>query len=101
VNKEDVLRWAEVVDRLRIFPRLVLIGYAWYVWNVTFFILNWYAHEPANSRGIEESGVVGVVITAVTGFSPLIYRIYASTSQPWDPQSTTTSTTMTRTIGTP
>jgi hypothetical protein len=101
VNRQTWLHWAETIDRLRVFPRLVLIGYAWYVWSVTFFILNWYAHQPAGARGFEESGVVGVVITAVTGFAPMIYKIYAQSSQPWDPQSSTTSTTFTRVSGPP
>ena len=100
-SKQQWLHLAELIDRLRIFPRVVLIAYGWYVWNVTFFILNWYAHEPPAGRGYEESAVVGIVITAVTGFAPMIYRIYASSAQPWDPQSSTTTSTVTRISGTP
>lgn len=96
-----LLAWAQAIDRLRVFPRLVLIGYAWYVWSVTFFILNWYANEPPAGRGYEESGVVAAVVTAVTGFAPMVYKIYANSSQPWDDQPTTSSTTITRTTGQP
>jgi hypothetical protein len=92
--KINWLHLAELVDSFRVFPRMVLLGYAYFVYQVTFFILNWYAHEPALSRGVEESAVVGVVVTAVTGFSPMIYRIYADSSRDWNasPPSSVTST---------
>ena len=86
MNKERWLHVAELVDSLRIFPRLVLAAYAYYVYNVTFFVLNWYASQPATARGVEESAVVGVVITAVTGFAPMIYKIYADNGRDWTAQ---------------
>jgi hypothetical protein len=97
VNKQTWMHVAELVDAYRIFPRLVLIGYAYYVYQVTFFVLRWYATQPAIARGTEESVVVGVVVTAVTGFAPWIFRIYSDSGRNWDAMPVSTSTTMTST----
>ncbi len=100
MNKEVWLRWAELIDSYRIFPRLVLIGYGYYVYQVTFFVLEWYSRQPASARGTEESVVVGVVVTAVTGFAPMIYRIYADTSRDWNSQQPMTTLSRSTTITT-
>jgi len=103
VDKIRALHWAELVDSFRIFPRLVLCAYAYYVYQVTFFILTWYSQQPATARGTEESAVVIAVVGAVTGFSPWIFRIYSDNGRNWDekPASTTTSLMTTSTTSTP
>jgi hypothetical protein len=104
VTRQTWLQIAEVIDHLRIFPRLVLLAYGAYVYNVTFFVLHWYATQPKEARGIEESSVVGVVITAVTGFAPWIFRIYADSGTNWGdkpPTITTSSSTTTIATGAP
>jgi hypothetical protein len=80
------------------------LAYATYVYNITFFVLHWYATQPKDARGIEESSVVGVVITAVTGFAPWIFRIYADSATDWagkPPTVTTSSSSTTIATGTP
>jgi hypothetical protein len=62
---------------------MALMSYGYFVYSVTFFVLNWYAHEPAVARGAEESAVVGVVVTAVTGFAPWVFKIYAENGRNW------------------
>ena len=103
MDKIRALHWAELVDSFRIFPRLVLCAYAYYVYQVTFFILTWYSQQPATARGTEESAVVIAVVGAVTGFSPWIFRIYSDNGRNWDekPASTTTSLMTTSTTSTP
>lgn len=102
MNKKRFLHWAELVDSFRIFPRLVLCAYAFYVYQVTFFILTWYSNQPATARGTEESAVVIAVVGAVTGFSPWIFRIYSENGRSWDNAATTSSsTTSTSTTSTP
>lgn len=104
LTKLPWLQVAEVIDHLRIFPRLVISAYAYYVYHVTFFVLHWYATQPKEARGFEESSVVGVVITAVTGFAPFIFRIYADSATDWTgkpPTSVTTVAATTTTTGTP
>jgi len=99
MNKTLLLHWAELVDSYRIFPRLVLCAYAYYVYQVTFFVLTWYSQQPATARGTEESAVVIAVVGAVTGFAPWIFRIYSENGRNWDDRSPslTTSTTSTTT----
>lgn len=102
MTKQTWLNVAEVIDHLRIVPRLVLLAYATYVYQITFFVLHWYATQPKEARGIEESSVVGVVITAVTGFAPWIFRIYADSATDWTgkpPTVTTSSTSVTTATG--
>jgi hypothetical protein len=83
MTKAQLMHAAEVFDAWRVVPRIVLLLYGTYVYKVTFFMLNWYAHEPATSRGVEESAFASVVITAVTGFAPWILKIYADTGRNW------------------
>jgi chloramphenicol O-acetyltransferase len=96
VNKQTWLAIAEVIDHYRIFPRAVLIAYGYYVYNVTFYILVWYSNQPKDARGTEESAVVIAVITAVTGFSPWIFRIYADSATDWSEKPPTVTTSSTR-----
>jgi len=84
-NKPHWLDIAELIDSWRIFPRLVLIAYGWFVYEVSFFVLRWYASEPATARGPEETAMVGVVFTAVTGFAGYVFKIYADGGRTWGP----------------
>lgn len=104
MTKEPWIKIAEVIDHLRIFPRLVLIAYGYYVYEVTFFILTWYSNQPKEARGTEESAVVIAVVGAVTGFAPWIFRIYADSATDWaakPPSVTTSSSTTTVATGAP
>jgi hypothetical protein len=83
VNKEPWLHAAEIFDTWRTVPRIVLFLYVWYVASVTFFLLHWYAKLPALERTTEVSAVVGLVITAVTGFGPLIFNFYMQNGRDW------------------
>ena len=92
--KENWLKVAEVIDSLRVFPRLILAAYGYFVWDITHYILVWYTHEPPGARGIEESGTVAAIFTAVTGFAPWIFRIYSDGGRNWDTPPDRTSTTI-------
>lgn len=95
MNKDLWLQVAEAIDTFRVFPRMLIMGYAYFVWSVTFYVLKWYATQPAEGRGPEESAVVGVVITAVTGFAPWLFRIYSENGRDWNSfQPTTTTSTV-------
>jgi hypothetical protein len=81
--KAGMIHAAEVFDTWRIVPRLILAAYGAFVYKVTFEVLHWYFVQPAIDRGLEESGVVAAVFTAVTGFAPWIFRIYMNTGRDW------------------
>lgn len=102
--KQDWLHLAEIVDSLRVFPRLVLAAYGFYVYHITNSVLLWYFKQPISERGINDSAMIGLIITAVTGFAPWIIQIYSSGGRNWDAGSsstTTASTTVTTAATTP
>jgi len=84
MNKALWLHSAEVFDSWRVVPRLVLFCYGAFVYKTTFFILEWYSHEPANARGTEESAVVIGVFTAVTGLASWVFKIYSDSGRDWN-----------------
>jgi chloramphenicol O-acetyltransferase len=104
MTKDIWMLVAERIDHYRIFPRAVLFAYGYYVYNVTFFILQWYASQPKEGRGTEESAVVIAIVSAVTGFAPWIFRIYSDNATDWSarpPTITTSSSTTTTATGPP
>ena len=86
MNKQRYLDAAEIFDSWRVVPRLILFGYCWWVAHVTDQSLSWYQHIPANERGIESAGLVGAIITAVTGMAVWVFKIYTSGGRDWDDQ---------------
>ena len=99
-NKQLFLDAAEVFDSWRVVPRLILFGYCWWVSHVTDSSLTWYQHIPANERGVESAGLVGAIITAVTGMAVWVFKIYTSGGRDWDSQGTTSSTVVASTVET-
>ena len=83
MNKQRYLDAAEVFDSWRVVPRLILFGYCWWVSHVTDSALSWYQHIPASERGLESAGLVGAIITAVTGLAVWVYKIYSDTGRDW------------------
>ena len=91
-RKQLWLDAAEVFDSWRVVPRLVLFGYCWWVAHVTDQSLSWYQHIPAGERGIESAGLVGAIITAVTGMAVWVFKIYTDGGRDWTVQPSRTST---------
>jgi hypothetical protein len=93
MNKTRWLDAAQVFDTWRVVPRVVLFGYGAWVAYVTDSTLRWYMHLPAAERTLEASGLSGMIITAVTGLFPWIYRIYSDAANDWTQTSTASTTT--------
>lgn len=77
------MKAAEIFDTWRVIPRVMLFGYSFFVWHITDFLLTWYTRQPAAERGVEESAMVAAIFTAVTGFSPWIFKIYSENGRNW------------------
>jgi hypothetical protein len=92
MNKSKYLDFAQVFDQLRIVPRIVLFGYAFWVIHVIDKTLEWYQALPAAERTIEASGLATAIISVITGLFPWIYRIYSDAATDWSGQSTKTQT---------
>lgn len=84
--KQNWLAVAEVIDALRLFPRVVLLGYLLWMGYVVDRSLSWYYHLAAADRRLEASGFCFAVIGVVTGLSPFIYKIYAKGGRKWVPK---------------
>lgn len=104
MNKTLVLHWAEVIDSLRIFPRIIMGVYLCYAGWLTSYLVIWYCNQPAAGRGTQESAMVGGIIAAVTGFFPSVLKIYQDGGRNWSdapPSTVTTVTAATTSTGTP
>lgn len=103
LTKQKWVHIAEVIDSLRIIPRLFLL--ACFIWTVgiTHMLLHWYMTLSKDERGYEASGFASVVFLAVFGFMKLVYGEYARTSRDWNaqPGSTTTIASVSTTTATP
>lgn len=87
------LRGAEIFDAWRVYPRLLVAAYCGFVEQVTMYVLAWYTHIPAAARNINDSAVVGVIFTAIAGFSPWIFKIYIENGRDWETSQPATSET--------
>lgn len=104
MNKQAWLHWAEIIDSLRVIPRLFLgICLGWTIW-VSYECLIWYFHLPHEERGLEASGFGSVVFLTVFGFLRLVYTTYSENGRDWNsapPSTVTTVAATTTTTGTP
>lgn len=96
-TKQAVLHWAEVLDSLRVFPRIIMGVYLSYAGWLTSYLVVWYCNQPAAGRGTQESAMVGGVIAAVTGFFPSVLKIYQDGGRDWTKPATTTTAIQTGT----
>lgn len=82
--KEKLLTAAEVFDSWRVIPRLLLLGYCWFVVYLTNWLLTWYMALPAAERSVEASGLAVGIFTAVTGFGTAFLNTYSKSGRKWD-----------------
>lgn len=87
------LHWvevAEVIDSLRIFPRLFLAAcFTWVVQN-TWVLVAWYIHLPHAERGLEATGFGSSVLLGEMAFLRLVYSTYSENGRNWDARTSTT-----------
>jgi hypothetical protein len=75
---------AEVIDSLRIFPRLIVGAYLWLLIWVTWYFAHMYFALPAAERTVQLTAFASVVLTAAFGALPFIVKIYMDTGRDWD-----------------
>lgn len=100
-GKRRWLHFAEVFDSLRVFPRLILVAYGGFVYHITEYLMVWYTHEPAESRGNQESATVAAIFATVTGLASWVFKVYSDNGRDWSDRDETTATTTTTTSTTP
>lgn len=103
-TKQAILHWAEVLDSLRVFPRIIMGLYLYYAAWMTTYLVVWYSNLPATGRGTQESAMVGGIIAAITGFFPSVLKIYQDGGRNWSAtplMQTTSMSAVTTTTGAP
>jgi hypothetical protein len=85
-SKQAWLSVAEVIDALRIFPRIMVAGvYYWIAWFAGWFT-HWYEKLPGAERTAEVTAVFGIVIPAVFGLAVWVTKMYLDGGREWDKQ---------------
>jgi len=102
MNRDLILKWAEAIDRFRIFPRSFLIAcFIWSVW-LSMVLVHWYTTLSKEDRSLEATGFGSIVFVAVLGFLKLVYQTYSDAGQSWNtPVSTSSTTTTSSTVVAP
>lgn len=85
--------FAEVFDTLRVVPRVILFGYAYWMIRLTDWLVKWYEALPAAERTGQVTAFVTIVLPGVYGLGVWVYRIYAEGGRAWDGTATVSSTT--------
>ncbi len=98
-----MLHWAEIIDKLRVFPRLFLTAcFVWAVW-LSMVLTHWYTTLPKEDRSLEATGFGSIVFVAVLGFLKMVYQTYSDAGSDWSKiaSHTTEATTVTTSTSTP
>jgi hypothetical protein len=91
VNKPFWLDVAEVLDALRVFPRLILFSafcftawYAWYALSLAVSVID-AAADPSLASGIV-GGAIGITVPFVGSMFAKVADIYMNTGREWSPR---------------
>jgi hypothetical protein len=100
VNRQRWVDYAEIIDKLRIYPRVFLIACFFWTVYISHMLLKWYMAMPKDERGIEASGFASVVFVTIFGFLKLVYGEYTRAGKDWSAVGTTSTsqTTATTTV---
>lgn len=84
MNKALLIDWAEVLDSLRVFPRIVVVGYLFlFAWSIVYFSVS-YFHLPAIERTVAVTAFTTAVLTVMAGAFPFVLQIYVQKGRNWD-----------------
>lgn len=77
---------AEVIDALRVFPRVVLLAFGGLLGYTIVDVLHWYMRVPAAERSTQVTAVIGIIIPALTGLASWVFKIYIAGGRSWGPR---------------
>jgi hypothetical protein len=77
--KAKWLEWAEIVDSIRLVPRMVLLIYGIWMIRLTDWVVRWYEHLPKEERTPEVTAFASVVLPGVFGLACWVFKLYIST----------------------
>ena len=77
---------AEVVDALRIVPRVVLFAFGGLLGYTIVDTLHWYMGIPPADRTSQVTAVIGIIIPTLAGLATWVFKIYAAGGRSWGPR---------------
>lgn len=86
MNKSGWLDAAEVFDSWRVFPRVLVAAFAFFVYQEFRSLTNWYMaipHSDANLLAVQSAFVFGIlgVLTTLAGY---IFKVYTDGGRDWE-----------------
>lgn len=83
MNKNNWLELAEILDAMRVIPRLVLlvtlIFVGWYIVKTSL----WYMALSAENRQYTDAGLLSITIPALFGLAGKVFDWYLKTGKKW------------------
>ena len=88
-SRQQVMDAAELFDTWRVIPRIILLGYSYWMARVTDWVIRWYENLPTAERTGQVTAFVTVVLPGIFGLAVWVYKIYADGGRDWsaDPKS--------------
>jgi hypothetical protein len=81
--KESWLDVAEVIDALRIFPRLLIGSYMSMVGYVIVYLMTWYSHLEPVARSVEVTAFYSMLTGGLLGLAAYVFKIYSDGGRDW------------------
>ena len=75
---------AEVIDSLRIIPRIVLFSFSGLLGYVIVATLHWYFRLPNIERSAQVTAVIAIIVPSLSGLAVWVYKIYSVGGRLWD-----------------
>jgi hypothetical protein len=81
------MHWSEVIDSLRLFPRLIIIPmFVWAAWKLGG-MLDWYMwHLTTAERTGNVTAFAGVITTPICTVLGYAFKVYIGGGRDWDKQ---------------
>ncbi len=86
-GKVKWMHWSEVIDSLRLFPRLIIIPmFVWAAWKLGG-MLDWYMwHLTTAERTGNVTAFAGVITTPICTVLGYAFKVYIGGGRDWDKQ---------------
>ncbi len=84
MTREEWLDRAEVIDSLRVFPRILTGGYMLLVGFEIVYLTIWYAHLPSADRTVEVTAFYGMLTGGLFGLAAYVFTVYSDGGRDWD-----------------
>lgn len=82
-RRENLMQLAEIIDTFRVFPRLFVLIYLFWIMRLTDWMVRWFMRLPASERTIIVTSFVSIVTTGIFGLFIWIYKVYSDGGRDW------------------